>query len=121
MNWKDYPNFTKSEFDCKETGENDMTQDFMALLQKLRTCYGKPMIISSGYRSPNHSIERRKAQPGAHSQGIACDIAVSGADAHRMVQLAMELGFNGIGVSQKATGARFIHLDIAPRRAIWSY
>jgi zinc D-Ala-D-Ala carboxypeptidase len=121
MNWRDYPNFSKSEFDCKETGENGMTPDFMAMLQKLRTRYGKPMIITSGYRSPRHSIERRKAQPGTHAQGIACDIGVSGADAQMIVMLALELGFTGIGVSQKNGSPRFIHLDTAPRRAIWSY
>lgn len=121
MNWSDYPNFTKAEFDCKETGENRMQPAFMVLLQRLRTRYGKPMIITSGYRSPRHSIEARKAQPGAHAQGIACDVAVSGEDALTIVAMALDLGFSGIGVSQKAGGPRFIHLDTAPRRAIWSY
>jgi zinc D-Ala-D-Ala carboxypeptidase len=121
VDWSQYPNFSKSEFRCKETGENGMQPEFMALLQQLRNRYGKPMLISSGYRSPRHSIEARKAQAGTHAQGIACDVAVSGADAQLLVKLALDLGFTGIGVSQKAGGARFIHLDTAPRRAIWSY
>lgn len=121
INWQNYPNFKKSEFDCQQTGENSMTAEFMERLQTLRTLYGRPMTITSGYRSPRHSTEARKAQPGTHAQGIACDIGVQGADARDLVRLAIDLGFNGIGVSQKSGGARFIHLDIAARKAIWSY
>lgn len=124
--WGDYPNFSKREFDCKATGENRMQASFMARLQQLRAAYGKPMTISSGYRSPKHPIEAKKSRPGAHSTGYACDVAVQGADAVRLLGLALELGFTGIGVQQKGSG-RFIHLDThpsaahTPRPAIWSY
>lgn len=121
MNWNDYPNFRKEEFDCQQTGENAMRPEFMNKLQLLRTKYGKPMKVTSGYRSPKHSIEKAKATPGTHAQGIACDIGCTGPEAFEIVRLALELGFTGIGISQKSTGARFVHLDIAPRRSIWSY
>lgn len=121
MDWSKYQNFSKREFDCRETGENRMSAEFMDKLQALRIRYGKPMRITSGYRSPRHSIEAAKANPGTHAQGIACDVGVQGADALLLVKLALDMGFTGIGVSQKSTGARFIHLDIAPRMAIWSY
>jgi len=41
MNWQDYPNFNELEFRYKETGENAMQPEFMALLQQLRNRYGK--------------------------------------------------------------------------------
>jgi hypothetical protein len=52
-------------------------------------------------------------------------VAVAGADAIRLLVLAAEFGFTGIGVQQKGEG-RFIHLDdvpgtLLPRPAIWSY
>ncbi len=124
--WGKYPNFSKREFDCKSTGENQMQASFMERLQRLRLAYGKPMVISSGYRSPKHPIEAKKAHPGTHASGHACDVAVQGADAVRLLQLAIELGFTGIGVQQKGSG-RFIHLDDhphtarVPRPALWSY
>ena len=31
--WDKYPNFTKEEFDCQETGMNDMRDSFLSLLQ----------------------------------------------------------------------------------------
>lgn len=119
--WSKFPNFAKAEFDCKETGENEIKEMFLRMLQALRTAYGKPMRITSGYRSPKHSIEVKKAQPGTHAQGIACDIACTGSEAYELIALAVQIGFTGIGVSQKSNGARFVHLDIAERQAVWSY
>ena len=118
INWDNYPNFSKAEFDCQETGENEMQPVFLYELQRLRNAYGKPMRITSGYRSPKHSIEAAKQRPGRHAQGIAVDIAVNGVDAYVLLKLAFAQGcFTGIGVDK-----HFIHLDIAPdRKSLWVY
>jgi zinc D-Ala-D-Ala carboxypeptidase len=125
VDWSQYPNFMEGEFRCRHTGECVMQPAFLARLQALRTAYGRPMVITSGYRHPTHPVEARKAAPGAHSQGRAADIAVHGADALRLIVLAAEHGFTGIGVQQKGA-ARFIHLDDLqapawPRPTVWSY
>jgi len=123
MDFGHYPNFRASEFACKHCREVRMSPDFMYRLQKLRDAYGKPMVISSGYRCPQHPVEAKKATPGTHSMGIACDVSVQGEDAYRLLRLAFEHGFTGIGINQKGSG-RFIHLDImtdAPRPNVWSY
>lgn len=125
LDWSAYPNFSESEFRCKHSGKCEMHPEFMARLQKLRDLYGKPMVITSGYRDKTHPIEARKpGSGGAHTTGRACDVAVRGADAIRIVQLAIQLGFTGIGVQQKGA-SRFIHLDDVteglPRPTMWSY
>ena len=127
MNWTDYPNFTKEEFDCKHSGINEMKPEFMAMLQQLRTAYGSPMFITSGYRDKTHPIEAKKSRPGAHATGQAADIGVDRSDAYKVLKLALEIGFTGIGIKQKGSG-RFLHLDnIEPdtkdflRPTIWSY
>lgn len=126
MNWNDYPNFAAHELDCSHTGDNKMKPDFMERLQAIRTDYGKAMVITSGYRSPEHPIEARKPEPGAHASGRAADIAVSGGDALRVIELALKHGMTGIGVNQKGNG-RFVHLDDLehadnrPRPWVWSY
>jgi zinc D-Ala-D-Ala carboxypeptidase len=112
--WDKYPNFSKSEFDCTFTGDNLMQAEFMDKLQELRTLYGKPMVVTSGYRSPKHPIEAHKSQPGMHSTGLACDIGCNGQDAYTILKIALSLGFTGIGISQKAGLPRFIHLDLRP-------
>lgn len=109
--WSKYPNFTKAEFNCTRTGNNDMQPEFMEALQALRTEYGKPMTVTSGYRDPTHPQEAKKAQPGQHSKGLAADIACDATEAHAIAKLAFKHGFTGIGISQKAGLPRFIHLD----------
>lgn len=125
MDWRLYPDFTESEFRCRHTGKCEMNPDFMARLQRLRIAYARQMKITSGFRHRSHPAEARKVTTGAHVLGRAADVAVSGADALRLIVLAAELGFTGIGVQQKGE-SRFIHLDdvpapILPRPTIWSY
>jgi uncharacterized protein YcbK (DUF882 family) len=126
VNWADYPNFTEAEFRCRHCGKQEMKPEFMGRLQALRDVYKRPMTITSGYRCPDHPVEKAKAEPGMHSTGLACDVGVQGADAHEVLRLAMHLGFTGIGVQQKG-GDRFLHVDLIPdshghkRPWIWSY
>jgi zinc D-Ala-D-Ala carboxypeptidase len=120
--WSLYPNFSKAEFDCKHTGRNAMQRRFMYALQELRTEYGRPMQVTSGYRDPTHPVEAKKTKPGYHTQGLAVDIGCHSHEAYKIIELAFQHGFTGIGVSQKGGLARFVHLDMrddTPR--IYSY
>lgn len=111
MDWSKYPNFTEDEFRCKHTGRIDMTPEFMDALQALRTEYGKPIPVNSGYRDPTHPEEAKKSTPGQHSHGLAVDISCWSDEAYEIVGLAYKHGFTGIGVSQKQGKGRFVHLD----------
>ena len=110
--------FSITEFDCKETGENNMDPEFLEKLDTLRHYCGLPFIITSGYRSPSHSLEAIKEIPGTHAQGIAADIKITNS-AHRysLIKAALEHGFTGIGVA-----GTFIHLDIRGSLPVmWTY
>ena len=122
-----WPNFSFEEMACSETGECGMDEATMDRLQLLRSHYGSPLTITSGYRSPRHSIEAAKKAPGTHAKGRAADIACAGVDAFEILTEALVVGFTGIGVKQKGEH-RFLHLDdlklgehTAPRPTIWSY
>jgi zinc D-Ala-D-Ala carboxypeptidase len=120
--WSAFPNFAAHEFRCKHTGRHGMDEDFLTMLQALRTAFGKPLVINSGYRHRTHPIEAAKASPGAHATGQAADIAIGpGSEVNRLVHLALDHGFSGIGISQRAGRGRFVHLDTLPRVAMWSY
>ncbi len=125
LDWSRYPNFAAREFACQETGECAMDADFLGRLQILRDCVGRPLVVASGYRSPRHSIEAAKAQPGAHAAGQAADMRCSGELAVAVLYHALRLEFRGIGVQQKGPHAgRYIHLDTWSQRkapTVWSY
>jgi zinc D-Ala-D-Ala carboxypeptidase len=118
--WEQYQNFSKEEFDCKHTGKNEMTHEFMTMLQELRTHYERPIKITSGYRDITHPIESKKSEGGYHTRGIACDIACNSLQAYDIIKLAMRIGFTGIGVNQKGN-KRFIHLDLRDFPIVYSY
>ena len=125
MNWGKY--FTEDEFKCSHTGNCKMNQDFVDKLNLLREVFGKPLIITSGYRDPTHPIEAaKKFGPGAHTTGKAVDISISRESAYKLLRLSLDFGFTGIGINQKGS-ARFLHIDQLenkpnqPRPTIWSY
>lgn len=124
FNWGKY--FTRSEFECSHSHTCEMDQEFINRLNKLREEFGKPLIINSGYRSPEHPIEYIKKSPGAHTSGKACDINIARREALKLLKLAIKLEFTGFGINQKGDN-RFLHLDTLessserPRPTIWSY
>jgi uncharacterized protein YcbK (DUF882 family) len=121
MNWDAYPNFQKAEFDCQHSGRNEMRPEFMSVLQAIRTEYGKPMRVTSGYRHHTHPIEARKKKPGEHSLGTCADIACTdSADRYELIRIAIKHGITRIGIA-----GRFLHLGIGGEGlatpAVWDY
>lgn len=120
--WGEYPNFPKHEFDCRHTGLNDMKHEFMTVLQAIRTEYGKPMKITSGYRHPTHPTEAKKGHTtGEHTRGMCADIACSdGSSRFELVSLALKHGIPRIGIARN-----FVHLGLGgpglPSNVIWDY
>src|SRR3990167_3806839 len=123
--WHKYKNFNSHEFNCSHTGKNNMRPEFMDMLQMIRSVYGKPMKITSGYRDFTHPVEREKDKPGEHTYGMAADIAVQGTDALELVSIAYGLGVRRIGLKQHGNG-RFVHLGMGDKSlgfppALWTY
>jgi hypothetical protein len=125
--WGKYKNFNEAEFRCSHSNQAYMTIEFMEKLQAMRTELGRPMKINSGYRSPEHPIEKAKDRRGEHTYGCAADIQCSPGEAIEIVGLAIKHGFTRIGINQKGPYAgRFIHVglgydDLFPRNVMWSY
>ena len=110
--------FKLTDFDCQETGENEMDEQFIYRLDDLREACQFPFIITSGFRSNEHSLEKVKPKPGQHCKGIAADIRVNnGVQRYVIINHALRLGFNGVGVAKS-----FVHVDVRTTEpVIWSY
>ena len=128
MNWDSIRYFRESEFACKGAaccgGQSPMDLAFVRKLDNLRDLYDAPLRISSGYRCPIHN--QRVSSTGAsgpHTTGLAVDIAIDRADAHKLLELACKMGFAGYGINQKGNAGRFLHLDdlTEGRPTTWTY
>ncbi len=121
---QDWPHFSHAELSCRGSGECRMDNQFMLKLVNLRKRYGKPLVITSAYRSEAHNKAIGGAKGSAHTQGKAVDISIARGEAYKVLALAIECGFTGIGVSQKGAN-RFLHIDTIDdpdiRPTIWSY
>ena len=109
--------FKIEDFNCQETGDNEMDIEFIKALDHLRAACGFPFVITSGFRSKKHSLERAKKAPGTHAQGIASDIRVSGGSQRaKIVKHASAMGMS-VGVAKT-----FVHVDTRKTEQMcWCY
>ena len=111
-----------------EVDQENMDRSFMRNLIRLRRNFGRPMVITSHFRTPEHNAKVGGSTHSAHLEGRAVDVSVSGPDAYRLAKMAFQHGFTGVGIKQHgAYPSRFIHLDDCqnsderPRPRLWTY
>ena len=122
-------NFTIREIRDRESGLLEPPsptefQVFLNALGDLRKAYGRPMHVSSCWRSLSHSAEAHKPPDALHRHYHgAIDVIVHGTPAFDLLRKAVEQGWTGIGVKQHGPrNARFLHLDLLDgHAAVWSY
>ena len=119
-------NFSKADMSCRcGCGIYEMDDEFMRMLQELRNQRNGPLRVTSARRcdAHNHDVSTAKNKKnGVHTLGQASDILISGERAMLLFEKARQIGFSGIGLSQRGDHAsRFVHLDTKPRKALWSY
>lgn len=82
-------NFKVKEFACKDGSPVVFIDDYLCItLEILRRRLGKPIIITSGYRTPEWNKKCGGAKYSYHMRGMAADIRVEGMTAK---QIANEL------------------------------
>ena len=109
-----WPNFSPAEIACRGTGKLRLNADALDRLQALRSALGKPMIVNSAYRSPEHNKRVGGAKASKHLEGIAFDISMANHDPVTFIAAARKAGFKGIGTYPRSN---FVHIDTGPPRA----
>ena len=118
------PNFSVNEMTCKcGCGAHEMDEEFMRMLQTLRDEMQGPLKVSSGFRCEDHnqmvSTTGRNVQ---QTLARATDILISGERAMVLFEKARQIGFSGIGLSQKGNhSSRFLHLETLLLKALFRY
>jgi len=120
VHWKDYPkehwrwpSFSPREMASKREGELAVDNDAMDKLQALRNKLGRPVIITSAYRSKAHNAAVGGAQESLHMQGKAFDIRMDNHDPAEFEAAARAVGFTGFGYYPKQG---FMHIDTGRSR-----
>jgi len=72
------PHFSLEEFGGVPKGKLPAVQLVAERLEVVRAAIGKPIVITSGYRSPAHNKAIGGAPNSAHIRGLAADYQVSG-------------------------------------------
>ena len=79
-------NFTVAEFACKDGSDPVFVDSSLAaLLQKIRDHFGRPVVITSGYRTASHNKSVGGAAYSQHLYGRAADIRVQGIPVEQLV------------------------------------
>lgn len=120
-------NFKKEEFDSKDGAEmpKDVLENIKLLakyVQLIRNEVGVPLVINSGYRSPQHNAKVGGVKNSYHVQGKASDLKPKGITPKQLYDVIIKLIKGGViyngGVGLYDT---FVHYDIGWQGVRWDY
>ena len=112
-------NFTVSEFASKDGSRVVIINPKLAeYLQKARDHFGKPMIITSGYRTTSHNIKVGGVSNSQHVFGNASDVYIPGVSVKDLYNYFCEIAGNGCGIGIYDT---FVHFDVRQVKSRFDY
>ena len=112
------PHFNVMEFRC-QCGGNHETLISSELIEKLEALYAtlncSKIIVTSGYRCPDHDKAVGGTSSGQHTKGTAADVCCYGQDGQpisskTVCYKAQDLGFGGI--ANITSSYQYTHLDV---------
>lgn len=122
------PNFTLDEFTHSNTAtragiSNEPNEAILirlkrvaATLEQVRTLLGKPITITSGYRSPAlNDLVPGSSDTSAHTQGWAADFKVAGMTPFQVCQAIMKSGIRYDQLIHEFPPTGWTHISVDPR------
>lgn len=111
-------NFKVKEFACTDGSDPIfIDSDLVAVLQKVRTHFGKAVTITSAYRTPGKNKAVGGQVYSQHLYGRAADIKVKGVTPKTVAAYVEKLmpKSGGIGIYKT-----FVHVDVRSAKARWN-
>lgn len=102
--------FKVREFACQDGSQVVFIDDYLCtILDILRNKLGKPIIVTSGYRTPWWNAKCGGAKYSYHMRGMAADIRVNGMSAKELAKKLDEIVPNGCGIIVYNS---WVHFDV---------
>ena len=104
-------NFVSTEFKSRTYPVIFIDTELVKILQGIRNALGKPINVSSGFRTETHNKSVGGSKNSAHLMGKAADIWVAGTSARDVARIAAALYGRtiAIGCHEKEN---YVHIDI---------
>ena len=122
------PSFRVREFGCKGSDVVLLDEELVVLLQCIREHFGKPVHITSGYRTAAHNAAVGGSKSSQHLLGRAADFYVEGVDVATVAAYAETL-LARPGAASGATRRTqkhptrktgWVHIDTRANKSRWS-
>ena len=115
--------FDTKEFESKDGrpspfDDTVVKRELIVMLNAIRSRYGKPIVVNSGYRSPEHNATVGGVKNSYHTLGLAADIrplSENRSDLTELQAICDEMNPRG-GVGFYDT---FVHVDVRGEHARW--
>ena len=109
--------FRVREFACKDGSDPIfIAPSLVETLQKVRDHFGKPVTITSAFRTQKHNEAVGGTKYSQHLYGTAADIKVSGVAPNTVATYVEKLLGNSGGVGRYSS---FTHVDVRKQKSRW--
>lgn len=109
--------FAVNEFASRDGADQiKIDNKLVEYLERIRRHFGKPVTVTSGYRTPEHNAKVGGVKNSYHTKGMAADIVVEGVRSRDVARYAEAIGVRGIGWYESSN---FTHIDTRSRYARW--
>lgn len=109
--------FKRKEFECHcGCGKDTVDAELLEVLNRLRNHFGRPTIITSGYRCSSHNARVGGAKGSQHLTGRAADLSISGVSTIEIYNFLDNEYQNNYGIGLYS---RWVHVDTRNDKARW--